>query len=133
MPKTKKSSDIDQHKVVSVKPRAGYNLELVFSDGLEGLLCIKELLTGPVFEPLKDEAIFAQVSIEKHFGGIRWPTGADLCPDSLYTDVVAAKAGSDDADMKKEYDFSNGKRGRFYIEEIELNLPDNHDSGERKK
>ena len=39
---------------------------------------------GPVFEPLKDPAYFAQVTVDAELGTVVWPNGADLAPDALY-------------------------------------------------
>lgn len=78
-------------KIVRVEAKSDYRLELVFDDGLQGVISVKDLLTGPVFEPLKDTELFAQVRVEEHFGGIFWPTGADLCPGSLHAEVLASR------------------------------------------
>jgi hypothetical protein len=61
-------------------------LEVAFADGTRGVLSLKTRLFGPVFEPLKDESLFAQVNIDE-FGVICWPNGADLAPDALYQDL----------------------------------------------
>jgi hypothetical protein len=54
-----------------------------FSDGVHGEVDLGERLFGPVFEPLKDETLFSQVTIDE-FGAICWPNGADLAPDALH-------------------------------------------------
>ena len=41
-----------------------------------------------VFEPLRDEAEFARVRVDPDTGTIVWPSGADLCPDVLYSAVT---------------------------------------------
>lgn len=78
------------HKVVQVKARPDYILELEFDDGLKGCICIKEQLFGPMFEPLKDPAFFDQVFVDE-FGAVSWPNQADLAPDALYTDICERK------------------------------------------
>ncbi len=50
---------------------------------MSGEIDLSARLFGPVFEPLKDPKLFAQVQIDD-FGVICWPTGADLAPDALY-------------------------------------------------
>jgi hypothetical protein len=38
---------------------------------------------GPVFEPLRDLAVFRQVAVHQQLGTIVWPTSADMDPDVL--------------------------------------------------
>ncbi len=70
-------------RVSRVEALAGYRLHVEFSDGVSGEIDLSARLFGPVFEPLKDPKLFAQVQIDD-FGVICWPTGADLAPDALY-------------------------------------------------
>ena len=78
-------------KVKTVKPLAGYRLEVEFTDGVKGVVSLEDRLFGPVFEPLKDSKIFAQVGIDE-FGAICWPNGADLAPDAVYNKIHAIHA-----------------------------------------
>lgn len=55
-----------------------------FEDGVQGLINLEEDLWGEVFEPLKDENKFAQVSLDPELGTIVWPNGADFAPEYLY-------------------------------------------------
>lgn len=73
-------------KIVSARPLDGYRLDVAFDDGTRGIVCLKDRLFGPVFEPLRDEAFFRQVQIDE-FGAICWSNGADLAPDALYAKV----------------------------------------------
>jgi hypothetical protein len=45
---------------------------------------------GPVFEPLRDEAFFAQVAVDPELGTVVWPNGADLAPDALHEQATNA-------------------------------------------
>ena len=76
-------------RAVSVKPLPGYHLHVVFADGVEGEVDLSDRLFGPVFEPLKDPAMFAQAGIDE-FGVVCWPNGADLAPDALYEALAGA-------------------------------------------
>jgi len=76
------------HRVRSVKAKPDWNLEIVFSDCTRGTVSIKDRLFGPVFEPLKDPSVFAQVRVDE-FGAVCWPNGADLAPDALYEKVTS--------------------------------------------
>jgi len=70
--------------VVTVRPVAGYRLWLRFSDGIEGEIDLGPELEGPVFEPLRDPAVFARVAIDPDVHTIAWPNGADFAPEFLH-------------------------------------------------
>jgi hypothetical protein len=88
-------------RVVTVRPIAGYSLEVVFQDGVRGVVSLEDRLFGPVFEPLRDEEYFRSVFVDD-FGVVCWPNGADLAPDALYdrvrTDAGLAATGGRTAD-----------------------------------
>ena len=69
--------------VISARPRDDFQLEVEFDDGTCGVIALKDRLFGPMFEPLRDRALFEQVSVDE-FGAVCWPNGADLAPDALY-------------------------------------------------
>jgi Protein of unknown function (DUF2442) len=71
-------------RVVDVEHLGGHRLRLTFSDGLVRELDFEHVLSGGVFEPLKDRRLFAQVEIDSIAGTIRWPNGVDLDPDVLH-------------------------------------------------
>ena len=58
-------------------------IQLTFNDGTEGISDLHDLLDGPVFEALRDDALFAQVELDPVCGTIVWPNGADLAPEAL--------------------------------------------------
>ena len=76
-------------RVIAVRLLENYKLELIFADGAKGVLDWSERLKrakpGGVFEPLKKPEYFAQVEVWE--GTIRWPNGADICPDALYEQI----------------------------------------------
>jgi Protein of unknown function (DUF2442) len=69
--------------VTSVRPLDNYRLAIRFDDGVEREIALGDRLFGPVFEPLKDPALFVQVFVDE-FGAVAWPNGADLAPDALH-------------------------------------------------
>lgn len=71
-------------KVVEVRPLEGYKLWLRFQDGVSGTVDLSDELWGPMFEPLKDNALFVQAMIHPELETITWPNGADLAPEFLY-------------------------------------------------
>lgn len=61
-----------------------YSLVLTFNDGRHKRVNLRDWLYGPVFEPLRDPEVFAQVRIEEDGETISWPNGADFAPEFLY-------------------------------------------------
>lgn len=61
-----------------------YRLELLFDDGTRKQVDISSLLTGPVFEAVRDPATFARVTVDPICRTVVWPNGADLAPEALY-------------------------------------------------
>ena len=69
-------------RIREVVPVEGFCLRLTLTDGSIVERDITDLLTGPMFEPIrKDSVVFRQVKVES--GTVVWPNGADLCPDVL--------------------------------------------------
>jgi hypothetical protein len=52
-------------RVASARPLDNYRLQVTFEDGMAGVVSLKERLFGPVFEPLRDLNVFAQVSVDE--------------------------------------------------------------------
>ncbi|MBI2224331.1 MAG: DUF2442 domain-containing protein [Betaproteobacteria bacterium] len=80
-------------KVVEVKPLEGYKLWIRFQDGLSGTVDLSTQLWGPMFEPLKDVALFAQAAVHPELETVTWPNGADLAPEFLYHSAQQRVAG----------------------------------------
>lgn len=60
-----------------------HSLRLRFNDGTTQQVDVGPLLDGPVFEPLRDPAYFARVSLDTLCGTVVWPNGADFAPEAL--------------------------------------------------
>ena len=69
--------------VIEVQPRGGYRLWLRFNDGAEGEVDLGPELEGPIFEPLRDPRVFAQVAVDPDARTIAWPNDADFAPEFL--------------------------------------------------
>lgn len=69
--------------VTEAKVVGPHSLELAFDNGLHKRLNLRRELYGPIFEPLRDPAYFAQVFIDPNSRTITWPNGADFAPDFL--------------------------------------------------
>lgn len=74
----------DIHDIVEVEVIGSYGLRIVFDDGAVRELDLEGQLDGPVFEPLRDPGLFAQVRVDSESGTVAWPTGADLDPIVVY-------------------------------------------------
>ena len=75
--------------VLTVRVAGDHELELEFSDGVTKVVDLEHLLTGQMFEPMRDPKYFARVSIDPVSGTVVWPNGADLAPEALYDLSVA--------------------------------------------
>jgi hypothetical protein len=60
-----------------------YTVWLRFSDGAEGDVDLSAELHGPLFEPLRDLALFSRLQLHPDIHTLVWPNGADLAPEFL--------------------------------------------------
>lgn len=75
-----------------------YRIEVSFNDGRNGIVDLSSALHGPVFAPLKDKSIFAQLKVDKELETITWPNGADFAPEFLYF-----HAFKDDSELQERF------------------------------
>lgn len=61
-----------------------HSLRLAFNDGTTKQVNVTPLLDGPIFEPLRDPAYFARVTLDATCGTVVWPNGADFAPEALH-------------------------------------------------
>ena len=71
-------------QVTKVRYLDGYRLELHFNDESVKEVDLAGELYGEVFEPLRQEAYFKQVAMNRETNTIEWPNGADLAPEFLH-------------------------------------------------
>ena len=71
-------------KVLQARYLGNHQVELVFSDGKEGVFDGSALLlrTGTLVEALRDETYFKRLYIDA--GALCWPNGLELAPSRLY-------------------------------------------------
>ena len=74
-------------RVVKVSPLPQYRLHVEFDDGVAGTIDLSGELDGEVFQPLRDEAVFRQVTVDE-FGAVCWPNGPDLAPDAMHSELA---------------------------------------------
>jgi hypothetical protein len=67
-------------KIRKVRPASGKRLAITFEDGAHGVHDLAWLFekSGPMLEPLRDQAMFERVFLE--MGALTWPNGFDLSP-----------------------------------------------------
>jgi hypothetical protein len=68
--------------VVDARHISEFTLWLRFNDGTEGEIDLRDELTGPIFEPLRDPAYFKNFKVD--IDTVTWPNGADFAPEFLY-------------------------------------------------
>ncbi|MGJ3235378.1 DUF2442 domain-containing protein [Marivirga sp.] len=66
-----------------------YKIELVFDDGMSGIVDLKNEIWGKVFEPLRNINYFK--NFQKDRWTIYWDCGADFAPEFLYKLVSEQK------------------------------------------
>jgi hypothetical protein len=69
------------NRIIGARVLDQHVVEVQFSDGFVGRVCLAPALWGAVFAPLTDPNYFRQLRLEDDT--IRWPNGADFCPDVL--------------------------------------------------
>ena len=70
-------------RLVAAKYAQGHTLWLRFADGLEGEVDLRNELQGEMFEPLRDESYFKQVTLHPELRTVVWPNGANFAPEFL--------------------------------------------------
>lgn len=70
-------------RITEVKVLDGFRLELTFKDLAKRIVDLEPILWGPIFSPLRKLPDFRKVRVNRDFGCVEWPNGADLCPDAL--------------------------------------------------
>ena len=75
------------YDVLDAQYRGGYTVWLRFRDGTTGEIDLRPELSGPIFEPLHDPAVFRQFTIHPEFQTLVWPNGADFAPEFLHDNV----------------------------------------------
>lgn len=74
--------------VTKAEYRDEFKIWVEFDNGVSGIVDLKDLLWGPVFEPLQELSNFRRFEVSDIFQTITWYNGADIAPEALYERVV---------------------------------------------
>jgi len=79
-------------KLIEARCEANFTINLVFSDGAEGIFDGAELLkkNGPLLDALRTEAFFKRAFIDA--GALCWPNGLELSPARLRETCVTLES-----------------------------------------
>jgi hypothetical protein len=72
------------HSVTALEVVAPYTLRVGFEDATSRVIDFAPLLTGELYGPLADRALFEQVRIDPDARTLVWPNGADFDPATLH-------------------------------------------------
>ena len=78
-------------KITDANPLDRFRVSLRFDDGASGTVDLSHLAGHGVFRAWLQEGVFEQLSISP-IGALQWPGNLDLCPDSLYLQMVGKTA-----------------------------------------
>ncbi len=76
-------------RVLKVKPRKDYKLDLIFTNGEKRIYDCTPIMGFGIFTELKDLHYFLMA--RPLHGTVVWPHGQDICPDTLYLDSAAVE------------------------------------------
>lgn len=77
--------------ITDVTPTQGYTLDLRFSNGENRLFDMSPYIHIGLFRDLQDQEMFA--TARKSFDTVEWDNGADIDPESLYTESIPVTNG----------------------------------------
>jgi len=76
-------------KVTDAKYVNDYKIELIFNDGVKGIVDLKDSIKGLVFKPLKNIEYFKQFTQNRWT--IEWDCDADFAPEYLHDLALGQK------------------------------------------
>ena len=74
-------------RITSAKATGSFRLSLVFEDGTEADVDLRDQIVGRggVFTALEEPDFFKLVQVDHEAGTVIWPNNVDLDPDVLYS------------------------------------------------
>ena len=74
-------------KVISVSALGKYKLNLLFDDGVKGIVDLSDMIGKGVFTAWDNEDYFSKVFIDKESGAIAWPGKLDIDTLNCYLQI----------------------------------------------
>ena len=72
------------YRLIDAKYVRDFVVWVKFSDGVEGEIDLREELSGPILEPLRDVNVFQRFIIHPELQTIVWENDADFSPEFLH-------------------------------------------------
>lgn len=82
------------HRIEEVRALSDYKVWMKFSDGVEGVVDLSDLVGKGIFAQWQDRQYFIAVHVDRESHTIAWPGGIDLCPDALYSEITGKNTDS---------------------------------------
>lgn len=82
--------------IVAARHIYGTLIYVEFQNGVEGIIDMRPILIGPIFEKVYRDKIFTQFYVNKQSGTIEWPNGADIAPEKIYSNLLSKKIKTND-------------------------------------
>ncbi|MFT3907399.1 MAG: DUF2442 domain-containing protein [Steroidobacteraceae bacterium] len=79
-------------RITAIRYVEPFSIWVQFADGLSGEIDLQADLQGPIFLPLRDRALFAQLRFDPDLRTVVWPNGADLAPEFLRSRLLGLPA-----------------------------------------
>jgi len=81
--------------VISAKYKGGYKIEVIFEDGVKGIVDFSKYLSkGGVFEKFKNIEFFKSFKINEELGVLTWADEIDIAPETLYAEATGSRLPS---------------------------------------
>lgn len=78
-------------RIIAASPVGHFRVLLRFDNDTSGIVDLGHLAGRGVFRAWDQDGVFERVSISPA-GALQWPGDIDLCPDSLYLQLVGKSA-----------------------------------------
>ena len=72
-------------EIIEAKIIKDYTVEIIFNDFKKGVVDLRQYLGKGIFKELVDKNKFRRMKVDAELGTICWPNGADIAPDTLYS------------------------------------------------
>ncbi|MDO8675018.1 MAG: DUF2442 domain-containing protein [Candidatus Omnitrophota bacterium] len=73
-------------EIIQARIIGDYTVELVFDDLKKNIVDFRKYLGKGIFKELLDKKKFHQMKVDAELGTVCWPNGADIAPDTLYSE-----------------------------------------------